>query len=75
MTNPFSTYFDICYSKKKQSVLSSHNFSFLNGKDGKEYQRRKSNGCNTDSTYINSFYEQPKKLLFLPEKILFLQLI
>ena len=75
MTNPFSTYFNICYSKKKQSVLSSHNFSFLNGKDGKEYQRRKRNGCNTNSTYINSFYKQPKKLLFLPKKILFLQLI
>ena len=50
--------FKICYSEKKRSASSSHNSSFLNRKDGKRYQGRKSDGCNTDSTYINSFYEQ-----------------
>ena len=50
--------FKICYSKKKRSASSSHNSVYLNRKDGKKYQGQKSDGCNTDSTYINSFYEQ-----------------
>ena len=43
-------HFKTRYSKKKQSVLSSPNSSFMNRKDGNKYQGRKSNECNMDST-------------------------